>query len=384
MAVSLVIGADDARAERLPPAGVGYVPVDDDERGLWMKLEAIEHDMKTSAFLIRDVALNAYVRGLLCRIAGQAPCASLRLYIVRTPEFNASMAPNGMVTVNTGMLLRARNEAQLAAVLGHEYAHFHHRHTLRTFRDGKSKAGTLAWLSVIPAVDYATALAIRLLQLRTVGAEFSFSRAMETEADAASIPLMAAAGYDPAIAPSIWRGLESEAEATAAARRKRVPRRPNLFYATHPPHEDRIAALHALAARHAGGTAGGDGAAGYRVAMEPWWPAWLDDEIKQNDFGGTDFLLRGLAIDGWTPALLYARGELYRGRGRPADLTRAADFYRRAIAGGGAADAWRGLGLASLRAGDAAEGRRALAEYLARRPEAGDREMIAMLAEEGR
>ena len=74
-------------------------------------------------FAVRDPVLNAYVRKVLCRTIGDAHCAPIRLYIIRTSQFNASMAPNGMMQVWTGLLLRMDNEAQLATVLGHEMGH---------------------------------------------------------------------------------------------------------------------------------------------------------------------------------------------------------------------------------------------------------------------
>jgi TPR repeat protein len=79
--------------------------------------------------------------------------------------------------------------------------------------------------------------------------------------------------------------------------------------------------------------------------------------------------------------LQYARGELYRARGTPADLTQASDFYRKAIALGDApAEAWRGLGLSLLRSGAADEGKIALKDYLKKRPDASDKAMMLMLA----
>ena len=59
----------------------------------------------------RGEAFNAYVRKVLCNLVGPGKCASIRLYIVRTPDFNASMAVNGAMVVYSGLLLRTQNEA---------------------------------------------------------------------------------------------------------------------------------------------------------------------------------------------------------------------------------------------------------------------------------
>lgn len=372
-------GADDAFKT---PIGAGYQPQDKDERGLWLEVGEVERQMRTSAFVVRDPALNDYVHGVLCKVTGAEGCGALRLYLVRTPEFNASMAPTGMTIVNTGLLLRVRDEAQLAAILGHEYTHYTHRHSLQGFRDAKKKTKLMSWLSVVPVGGYAAAAALSVAQLGMLGSYFSFSRGMESEADAGSIPLMAGAGYDPHEASRIWEQLRAEQDATAAARHRKSRKDAGGLFATHPPSAERLAALKVLADKQALPAAPDKGAARYRAALRPWWPQLVDDQIKLNDFGATDFLLGKLAEDGWTSDLLYARGELYRARGRPDDLVQAAGFYRSATAAPDApAEAWRGLGLVELRQDHAAAGQAALATYLARKPGAADKSMITMLME---
>jgi len=53
------------------------------------------------------------------------------------------MAPNGMMQVATGLLLRTANEAQLAYVLGHELGHYRRRHSMQRWSDFQAKAGNL-------------------------------------------------------------------------------------------------------------------------------------------------------------------------------------------------------------------------------------------------
>jgi len=125
-----------------------YGPEGAEERGLWMDVEEVERKLKTSPQIIKDPELNAYVRGVLCRTVGEKPCSAVRPYIVRTPEFNASMAPNGLLQVNTGMLLRLTSEAQLATILGHEFAHYEHRHATLMSREVKKKGSTAVWLAM--------------------------------------------------------------------------------------------------------------------------------------------------------------------------------------------------------------------------------------------
>ncbi|MBV5324136.1 MAG: hypothetical protein J0626_02070, partial [Rhodospirillaceae bacterium] len=58
-----------------------YQPKDQDERGLWMQAEEYERRLVNSNFVIRDPALNAYVRGVLCREVGEELCGEARIYI---------------------------------------------------------------------------------------------------------------------------------------------------------------------------------------------------------------------------------------------------------------------------------------------------------------
>lgn len=362
--------------------GAGYQPQDADERGLWMQVDEAERVFKTSNFVIRDPVLNAYVRQVFCRTVGEAECRDVRLYLVRTPYFNASMAPNGMMQVWSGLFLRTRNEAQLAAVLGHEYVHYRERHSVRLFRDIKNKTNAMAWLSMVPLGGYAVAAGMTTAQLGLMGSIFSNSREMEREADAGSLPMLAAAGYSPEAAASVWRQVRAE-EAATAAERKRRKRRDGGLFATHPTSVERQADLDRQAAALASPAAAFKGDEQYRAALASWWAALIDDQVKLNDFGATDLLIDRLADGNWTGELLYARGELYRSRGQPADFAAAAGYYRDGLSKGGApVEVWRGLGLALLRAGDEAGGQAALRSYLEKKPDASDRAMLAMMAGE--
>ncbi|AJP72320.1 M48 family metallopeptidase [Sphingomonas hengshuiensis] len=352
-------------------------PQSADERGLWMQMDEAERTLKTSPFVVRDPAINAYVMGVLCREVGEERCGLARLYIVRTPYFNASMAPNGMMQVWTGALLRLQDEAQLAAVLGHEFAHFERRHSLQNFRSLRKKTDAMVWLSMLGPIGQVASLGM-------LGSIFAFSRDMEREADVASLEFMQRGGYAPIAAASVWRQVVAEGDATAAARHQKKRRNPGGgFLDTHPSSEDRLTYLADLARKMPAIPAGGGelGAERYRDALDAWWPALIDDQIKLNDFGGTEFLLAELADGNWTGPLLYARGELYRVRGTAKDLEQATAFYRAARESGYAApELHRGLGLALLRSGAGPEGQGELRAYLKARPDAVDKAMIAMMA----
>jgi beta-barrel assembly-enhancing protease len=355
-------------------AASDYRPVDEDERSIWLEMDEQEDNVRNSPFLVTDPALNGYVRTVLCKTVGNERCAATRIYILRTAHFNAAMAPNGMMVVWTGLLLRARNEAELATVLGHEYAHFEFQHSLQSFRDLRAKTDAMTWLTFVPGGMVA--------QLGLFGSVFRFNRDMERQADMQALRYLAASGYNPGAAADIWEQLRAEMDSSTQGRlMRRIEDAENNFFASHPSTKQRMDYLRGAASRING--AGKDlGEDRYRQSLAGWWPQMIDDQIKLADFGVTEFLLKSIARDRWTAGLHYARGELYRARASKADFATAVSFYHSAIAlDPDFAESWRGLGLSLLRQGDTNAGKKALKEYLARRVDAPDKALIAAMAD---
>jgi beta-barrel assembly-enhancing protease len=370
---SLLAGAALLCGTTVSAAHPDHGPRDETERGLWQQMDEYERDLKNSAFIMTDPALNTYVKGVLCKTVGEDRCGATRIYIVRTPQYNAMMAPNGMMVVWSGLLLRTRNEAELATVLGHEFAHFEKRHSIQMYRNVKSKTDAMTWISVLPGGIFA--------QVSLMGSVMSFNREMERQADLMALDDLARSGYDPIAASEIWEQLRAEMDATAEGRamRKAMDRMGD-FFQSHPNSKERMEYLRAAAIgkRTAGQTMGVDS---YRKALAPWWPQLIDDQIKLNQFQSTEFLLNSMARGKWTADLLYARGELYRARGKEGDFAKAAGYYKQAIAADATlAESWRGLGVSLLRSGSKEEGKKALKQYLQKRPDADDHSIISSMA----
>jgi beta-barrel assembly-enhancing protease len=356
------------------PSAFDYKPVSDDERNLWLEMDEQERDVRNSPFLVRDADLNAYVRSVLCRTVGNEKCSATRIYILRTAHFNAAMAPNGMMVVWTGLLLRTRNEAELATVLGHEFAHFDNQHSLQSFRDTRAKTDAMAWLTFVPGGMFA--------QLGLFGSVFSFNRDMERQADMQALHYLTTSGYDPKAAAQIWEQLRAEMDSSKRGSMvRKLQDAENNFFASHPSSKQRMDYLRD-AANKLGKTGVDLGEERHRRALAAWWPQLIDDQIKVSEFGVTEFLLKSIARDRWTAGLYYAHGELFRSRAGKEDFGKAISYYRSAIATDPAmAESWRGLGLALLRSGDAAAGKKALHQYLMRRADAPDRAIISSMAD---
>lgn len=367
-----------AAQKKLPPLPTytpAYMPTGVDERGQWMEADEYERQLRDSRSLIKDPALNDFVRGVLCRTVGEDRCASVRIYILRVPLFNATMSANGAMTVWSGLLLRMRSEAELGAVLGHEFGHFELRHIVKSFKNARSGTDFMAWAGVLAPYNFG-------FQIGAIGQIYAFNRAQEQEADLIGLRYLGSSAYPSADAANVWSRLMAEADASALGRKRKATQHYAAgFLADHPTELSRATYLR-KAAQEIGDTEPYPDDQ-YQAVMAKWLPEFLSDQIKLNDFGGSEFLLGQLANGGWSSALLFARGELYRTRGNPRDLVSAAQFYQQAIDQGEApSEAWRGLGLSLLRSQQAAPGGAALREYLRLKPDAPDATIISTLIAE--
>jgi predicted Zn-dependent protease len=219
-------------------------------------------------------------------------------------------------------------------------------------------------------------------QLAVYGGFYRHGRDQEREADWLGIAYLNRSRLRPQAATAVWQHVMEEAEASASAKGLKKPNfKAIAFAASHPPDAERAAYLADLAAPD--GAAREDGAERYRAAIAPVLGQFLDDQIKLNDFGASDYLIQNLAAPGWTATLWLKRGDLYRTRGNPRDLIAAAEFYANAARLDPAlAEAHRGLGLALMKTGRANEAAASLRTYLSLRPGAVDAGMIQTMIPE--
>lgn len=155
--------------------------------------------------------------------------------LIESPEVNAWCMPGGKMAVYTGIMPILKNEAALAAVLGHEVAHATKRHGKQRY--ARAIRGNLAGLvigaaSVVGGQVLCKSESCRMLTgLGGAAAGFAiaffdrkFSRADETESDKVGQQYMARAGYDPSEAARLWERM-GQASGGAA---------PPEFMSTHP------------------------------------------------------------------------------------------------------------------------------------------------------
>ena len=378
-AASLHTGVAEARVrpqDMVPLIGPGFKPTDRDEIGIWQLMERAEEEIAGSNLVIQDPKLDNYLKNIIGTVGGPA-AKDFRIYLVRIPDFNAMMFPSGFAVVFSGLLLRMRNEAQLAGVIAHESGHFLRRHMIRSWRDQRRKTDLLAIGAMVAGVGGAGAGVylgdyVQLAQLGTLLSLFQYSRAMEAEADAMGAKLLAETGYPPMEMANIWEQLIGEENASARYRGKH--RRRGSLFDTHPSEGSRMIDLRADAAElTVPGKAYDNGRARYLSMIGDIRPTLLDDQVKLNDPGASDYLIRTLAQDGWNGLLRFYDGEVWRLRNRPGDDIRAAQSYAAAVVYPDApADAWRWHGISLMKQGRAAEAKAAFGRYLSMKPDAPD------------
>ena len=389
LTASLATGVARARIlpkDMVPLIGPGYRPVDQDEKGLWQQMERVEEEVAGSNLLIKDPALTRYLGTLIGNVGGPA-ARDMRIYLARIPEFNAVMFPTGFAVIFSGLLLRMRNEAQLAGVVAHESAHFLRKHQLRQWRDMRRKTDVFSFLAMGAGVAGGAAGVysgdlIRLAQFGTILSLLKYNRTLEAEADAMGVRLLAEAGYDPTAMSETWQQLIAELDLSAKYRRKKRERDFSLF-STHPAPESRMADLRISAAE---AKVPGKRYDAYRdrylAALANIRPTLLDDQVKLNDPGASQYVVETLAKDGWNGLLRFHEGEIWRLRNSQSkgDEARAAQGYAAAIMYPDAPpDAWRWHGIMLMKQGRSTEARAAFAHYLKMAPNAPDAAFVRQM-----
>lgn len=152
--------------------------------------------------------------------------------VLDSEEVNAFALPGGFFFVNSGLLLKADNEAELAGVMAHEIAHVAARHGTK-----QATRGELVNIASIPLIFMGgwTGYAIRQGAGLAIPMGFlTFSRGFEREADYLGLQYMYKSGYDPTAFVDFFEKIESL--------EKRKPGSISKVFSTHPMTDDRIKA----------------------------------------------------------------------------------------------------------------------------------------------
>lgn len=200
--------------------------------------------IKSEEKISTDAAVNARIQRIGQRIASAVgrdlPNAQWEFVVFDAPEtINAFALPGGKVGVYTGLInLAGASDDEIAVVMGHEVAHVTSRHG----GERQSQAMIVAAGAVAVGIGTKDQKNSELYLLAYGGAStlgtLAYSRAHETEADVVGLRFAAKAGYDPRAAAAFWKKMAAKEDAAS---------RPLKWLSTHPPSQERIAKLEALA-----------------------------------------------------------------------------------------------------------------------------------------
>ena len=187
--------------------------------------------VEASVKLVNDPIVNEYVNRIGQNIVRNSDAkVPFTIKVVDSDEINAFALPGGFFYVNSGLILAADDESELAGVMAHEIAHVCARHAMR-----QMTRGNIANLATIPLIFVGGGLGYGVRQAAGIGLPLtfmSFSRGFEAEADYLGTQYLYKTGYDPNSLVTFFEKIE--------ALQKRKPGTLSKAFASHPQTPDRI------------------------------------------------------------------------------------------------------------------------------------------------
>ncbi len=166
--------------------------------------QAFYQTLRASLKFVDDVALNHYLTSLGEKLLTHSDAAAndFKFFIVQSDVINAFAGPDAYIGINSGLILTARNESELAGVMAHEIAHVSQRHIARMIDESSSSSaitfGALLAAILVGAQNPEAAQALIATGIASsYQSSINFTRQNEYEADRVGIGILANAGIDP-------------------------------------------------------------------------------------------------------------------------------------------------------------------------------------------
>ncbi len=206
---------------------------------------------RTTWRFVHDPEVTTFMSRLGNRLVAASPSPQLhfRFFVLQNPVVNAFSVPGGFVFANTGVILAAQNEDELAAVLSHEISHVTQRHIARLMALSSQLTwgellGLLAGAALLGASQYnggMAALSVSSASLANI--ELRHRRGYESEADHIGLRTMARAGFNPHAMGAFFIRLKAADQFMSDSG---IPE----SWRTHPATDIRISEAEELAARY--------------------------------------------------------------------------------------------------------------------------------------
>lgn len=157
----------------------------------------------SQADLVTDPELNDYVRTIGQRLLRHVRTnRHYQFYLINDNNINAFAGPGGIIALHTGLILAAKTEDEIAAVMAHEIQHVQQEHISRMFDQGKkgmlTTLGSIVGALIVGSQNPQAGMGIMMGGIAlNAQQQLAFSRDHEWEADRTGIDVLAAAGYNP-------------------------------------------------------------------------------------------------------------------------------------------------------------------------------------------
>jgi beta-barrel assembly-enhancing protease len=193
----------------------------------------LAQEVERSSKLIDDPVVTEYVNRVGQNLVRNSDArVPFTIKVIDSDEVNAFALPGGFFYVNSGLILRAEEESELAGVMAHEISHVCARHGTKNATKGEAMQLAMIPLMLLGPGGWAGYGIYEAASLAIPVTYLKFSRDAEREADYLGVEYMYKAGYDPNSYVTFFERIQAD--------EKRRPGTIPKVFSTHPPTPDRI------------------------------------------------------------------------------------------------------------------------------------------------